>query len=400
MHLDQIDAEIGRLRRAADTVSANLLELERDPNRELIDAAGLQGVSAERWATATNDLGAIWQWHRRFAGFLEELGKRRGTKARLAPDQEAALEAFITGPSIEISRDDVPLAQRALLGSATETTLCTADELLQRMSDCFDEVNQTLAAISNAWDTMVTRVSTLRVMLTGAHESGIANHDPAARATLDALQGRVDLLAEVLVLDPLAVSPDDLDSIEAGVATLQSEIDAARQLRAGFDDRMAKARALLDEVRSAVEAAHAAHAEVTAKIANASVPDPPSMSTVPVDDLDAVESLAIQGRWRDAEIALASWSATADEVLRDAFACASANRAPIEWRNQMRGLLDGYHAMARRLGVIEDVRVSALHVAARDALFTAPTDLPAAQELVRAYRDALPREPVEREATR
>jgi len=400
MHLDQIDAEIGRLRRAADTVSTNLLELERDPNRELIEAAGLQGVSAERWTVATDDLAAVWQWQRRFGAFLEELGKRRGTRARLAPDQEAALEAFITGPSIELTRDDVPLAERALLGSATETTLCTADELLQRMSDSFAGVNRTLAAISSAWDTMVTRVRNLRVSLTSARESRIATDDRTARETLDALQGRVDILAEVLVLDPLAVSPDDLESIESGVATLQGEIEAARQLRVGFDDRMAKARALLDEILIAVGAADAAHTEVTAKIATASVPDPPKVAMVPVDELDAVESLAVQGRWRDAEIALAAWSAAADEVLRDAFACASANRAPVELRNQLRGRLDTYQAKARSLGVIEDARISAMYVAARDALFTAPTDLADAEELVHAYRDALPREPIEREATR
>ena len=68
-------------------------------------------------------------------------------------------------------------------------------------------------------------------------------------------------------------------------------------------------------------------------------------------------------------------------------------------RNQLRGRLDGYRAMAIRRGLVEDGQLAALHARARDALYTAPTDLADAEALVQAYREALPREPADRKAS-
>ena len=66
-----------------------------------------------------------------------------------------------------------------------------------------------------------------------------------------------------------------------------------------------------------------------------------------------------------------------------------ANRAPLATRNELRGRLDAYRAKAYRLGLLENPALAALYARAQEVLFTAPTDLAAADELVRRYQQAL-----------
>ena len=66
-----------------------------------------------------------------------------------------------------------------------------------------------------------------------------------------------------------------------------------------------------------------------------------------------------------------------------------ANRAPLQQRNEYRAMLDAYRVKASRLGVLEDPRISELYERAKELLYTAPTDLRQASELVRRYQLAL-----------
>jgi hypothetical protein len=105
--------------------------------------------------------------------------------------------------------------------------------------------------------------------------------------------------------------------------------------------------------------------------------------------LDEVVERANQGKWRRARAAVDAWDARATTVLGDARACLDANQAPIVRRNELRGLLDAYRAMANARGLIEDPVAEALHTEAHEALYTAPTDLIAAAALVRRYQTAI-----------
>ena len=85
--------------------------------------------------------------------------------------------------------------------------------------------------------------------------------------------------------------------------------------------------------------------------------------------------LSDQGEWREARAALEQWSVRAESLLDEARRIAAENRAPLETRGQLRGLLDSYQAKATRLGLIEDAELSAIYDEAHETLYTAPTDL-------------------------
>ena len=105
---------------------------------------------------AWTSLTSVWDWFARFTGFLEHAGElRESPRTRLAPGRERQLAAFLTEPSIELPRDDVPLRDRDLLQPRHATNRCTADELLAVMTDAFARARDVVARVGSAWDDLV-----------------------------------------------------------------------------------------------------------------------------------------------------------------------------------------------------------------------------------------------------
>src|SRR3954447_10902129 len=124
MNLDEIDDTLRRLQSAADAIGANLLELERDPNRKLLATATLSGKTATQWADAARALANVWQWFTRFTELLERATAVRGTRGRVSADRQRELIGLLTGPSIALHHGESPLSQRDLLSDGQLTTRC------------------------------------------------------------------------------------------------------------------------------------------------------------------------------------------------------------------------------------------------------------------------------------
>jgi hypothetical protein len=76
-------------------------------------------------------------------------------------------------------------------------------------------------------------------------------------------------------------------------------------------------------------------------------------------------------------------------ILENARRRVAQVRAPLDQRDELRGLLDAYRARAARHGVAESPPLAAVHQAARDLLWSAPCDLVAAEQAVRRYQAAV-----------
>ena len=107
------------------------------------------------------------------------------------------------------------------------------------------------------------------------------------------------------------------------------------------------------------------------------------------DELSQIAGLAERGAWREARQALEDWTTRAHGLLEGARRTLDTNRAPIEQRNQFRALLEAYQVKAKRMGRLEDADMEAIFSRAHNALYTAPTDLALAAQLVRRYQQAL-----------
>jgi hypothetical protein len=371
-------AKLRALHEAAERAAANLVELELDSSRQLLEASALQGESGARWSAANAQLTELWRRH----GLLEEL-LRRADELR-----GGELRSLLRGASIELAAADVPLAERSLLGTAHEAHRCTPDELLKAMSAAFDEVKVAISAIGQAWETLIPKLDAGRRI---AQQSAALADEVAesGRRDLRAAEAELDRLHKAVTSDPLSVKPAEVEAAVRSLQAVHDDLEETSNLKHAFEARIRETRELLEDLHDTVRQARAAHDEAQLKI---SVPSGPPADAAPDElatELDRIGDLAGDGAWRDARQALHDWTARAQARLADARRALEANRAPIEARNQFRALLEAYQVKAKRLGRLEDAELLAISARAHEALYTAPTDLALAAQLVRRYQQVL-----------
>jgi len=377
--LSDLDRDLERYRRAADTVSANLLELDGDPNRQLLETAPLNGTTAVEWADARRALASAWDWFARFTTFVDHATDLRGSPTtRLAPDRERALADFLSQPSIELASDEVPLRDRSLLQPRHATPRSTADELLDLMSNGFARAREVIGRVGTAWDELAPRVARAHAALA----------DVGTVETADVTQ-QLDALTHALVTDPLSVTEAAVREAEQSVSALALTDAAARALRDEWQQRLRAARDELERVDHEVADAHAACAETTTKILEPLLPDPPAIDDALLDELDRVVDVADAGRWDVALAHLDEWYTKLEQRADAATASTTASRAPLVERDQLRGRLDACRAKAHGLGLDEDDDVNDAYERAQAALYVAPADLAAARQLVEGYQRLL-----------
>ena len=370
------------LHKTAERISANLVELEIDSNRRLLEGVSLQGESATRWSAASDALTELWRRQALLEGLLQRADKLPGSR------RAHELQALLDGQSIELGSADVPLAERELLGSSRVAQRCSAEELLLGMSSLFDEVNAVISRIGGAWETLIPMLDdarSLRLECSGL--AGELGHSCARE--VESRSERLDELSASVTADPLSVQSSDVDQVVAQLRALRDELQGSVELQRGFDARVLEARELLDQLRAAVSEALIAREQLLVKIVTPVPPTAPELRGDLERELADTTALAQSESWREARAALERWTAHANEQLRDAQATRDACRAPIEARNHFRALLDAYQVKAKRLGRLEDPEVAAILRRARDMLYHAPTDLGLAAELVRSLQRTL-----------
>ena len=395
MSLLELDQERERLVVTSEHIGSNLMELQRDPTREMLDLAVLDGVTATRWAAAAQNSEQLWSWYTKHTARLDEATRLRGARRSLSGTQEAELRSLLTGPSIELSDSTVPLHLRQLDDARRSATRCTPDELIEMMTRAFNELRDVVAATQIAWDQLVPRLAAARARLDeiASEPRGL---DSELAPELARLRPRLDELGRRIMADPVAADAAEVDRIEAEINALRDDLDNAVALRDELDIQLAHADAMLTEVRDATQRAADAHDKVILKIVDPAVPDPAPMPRDLADGLVRVRALAEQGQWRAARSELDTWTDRADTALRRARDDAARNRAPIDERNELRGRIRAYKEKADAHGLLEDRAVTSSYNAAYDELHTAPTDLSRAHELVRDYQHAVSGDPSEK----
>ena len=88
-------------------------------------------------------------------------------------------------------------------------------------------------------------------------------------------------------------------------------------------------------------------------------------------------------------IGLTNWLDRVQSHTIDAQSRLAANRLPLDTRQELRGRLDALTAKALAKRQVEDPILADLAMQSRQILFTSPTDLDLATELVRSYEQRL-----------
>ncbi|HTX29716.1 MAG TPA: hypothetical protein VME19_22135 [Streptosporangiaceae bacterium] len=378
-----------------DAIQANLLELDGSFGKRLLEGAALTGQTKRRWDLTAVALGRLWQIFSAYSAVVDRAGE--AVTRNLGPKELAAINALLTGPSIEVALGPAPLGGRDLADSGRETLTLVA--AVTRMRRAFADITEVTSGAEQVWNEMTGRLDSIASDLTRVRPLAASFGDEALTANVAAAESKLAKLRDTLNTDPLALwlggpAPGKVDASSAErlaerVTATVTQVDELLRLRDDARQRIAQVSAAAAVARAAGEDAAAAWRRAEAKITAASLPAPPS----PVTDISArlanLGALLDSGRWTR----LASELDQSDRDLAEATASfRDAERyltALVSRRDELRGLLGAYQAKAARLGAAEDARLAERYDRAHGLLWTAPCDLEAAAEAVTGYQQAV-----------
>jgi len=348
-----------------------LYQIDASPELALVrDRDQLKGRSATVAAEAAGLVDSLWTRY----PVLSEAGDR--LEVALARGDRQALGELLHGRG-------VTLPDGTATGAAT---------LLRSLEADAGRASEVMAQLGDAWRSAVPRLDALRARLADA--ATIADGlgmpgDPelaAARTVVD------DVTAQA-TSDPLGAELDDTERL---VQRVEERLSELARTRAGMGADLDAATARLEELAQLIAAGNGARNAAQERIV-----EPGGLAT-PMDpaELDTgdralrpwlarIRSQAGAGAWPAAAKGLEQWNEQADALHARADAVAEANRAPLERRNDLRGLLDAFRAKAAALGLAEDATLTERYRSAREALYAYRCDVRRAETLVREYGRAI-----------
>jgi hypothetical protein len=384
--LAELDETRDRLRQATDTMATALMETEGDPNRALLEEVPLSGHTAARWADARAALGRLWMWFTHLQSTLARADEVRGERWKLDRTRSQELERLLIGPSIELTIDELPTSRRDDSGAGAASRQYTVTKLLDVMSPTLEKVRGVLRGVGAAWSGLLPRIDRLQSEL-GAIDASAESLGDSDRGDIESLRGRVMEMATSLLGDPLVVEEQAVDALESAIHAMRDDYEKVAALRNRIDDELNRARAAVNELEAAVSDCSEAQTEARRKIVGADLPSLPNMDRSLNRQLHQITDLVARGQWCDVARDVANVQMRAQTLITEARRIADESRAPIKARNELRGRLDAYRAKAQQVGRLEDSDATRAYDRAHGVLYTAPTDLVTATELVEQYQD-------------
>ncbi|GAA2058956.1 hypothetical protein GCM10009839_81310 [Catenulispora yoronensis] len=394
-----IDAAIDRRAQERSGVSAGLLELDDHPGRRLLDGAKLTGVTATAWQRASAELAALWTVFEAYQQVLDRVSALRGgPKTRLGDRELAALADLLTGRSVALPRQAVPFERRGLLDPASTQDLLTLDEAVQSMTRTYEVVKKVAVEAEDAWNRLLEPLDELKARVHTARGTADAvgtGTDPVF-ARLAGIEAQTADLRRRALSDPLGLvagdgpgSPARVDRLGAELAAVQTELDQALSARAEFDTRLAGIEDVILLIAQAEAEAETVRADVLSKIAAPRLPPASAAAAHLRTKVAALRRERSGQSWTLLGRNLSALEKNSRVILENAHKRVAQVRAPLERRDELRGLLEAYRARAARHGVAESPRLVAAFRAAHDLLWSAPCDLSAAEYAVRGYQAAV-----------
>jgi hypothetical protein len=379
-----------------DTIQSNLLDLDGSFGKRLLAGAALTGESRSAWDTASAALAALWDTFTAYSAIIDHANEMLAVPGRITPARLSEVAGLLNGPSVTLTKAAVPLSQRELTsGGQTRQTLLTT---VREMRRSFFEVAAVVTAAESVWNEISDgiRLVTTDIETAKAELPGLGG-DAELTGSLDQAQVSLADLRELLNSDPLAlwrggaVDSGPLERLRKQAAAVTSQVAELARVRADADRRLA-------ETSSAVSAAQQAHQDAAAARSRAAsrinISAANSFSPLPeVSGLagraGALPALKAAGRWTRLASELDVIGKQAAAVTKQCREAEQAAAGLVGQRNEMRGLLDSYHAMAGGLGAAENAELDAIYQQAKQLLWTAPCDLEAATAAVNGYQQAV-----------
>ena len=339
------------MRASVEQVAGHLYALDNDPQLALLRDGSLRGASAEAAAHVAPLIDSLWQRY---------------------PELQAAVGGV----------PDIGPVPRVV------------QQLLHEVEADLAKVTAVGDRFATAWRQVLPQVDEATVTVAGL-EAQAGSLGVPADDTVVAARRALDGLVASVAADPLAADATTASSAIREAATRIRELVWARD---GVDDGLAAARGIVSELRRLIPEGTTGNEDTRSRVASpAGLLEPLDAAVIEGDErslvpwLERLEAQGAAGDWLAASTGLERWRVVADGHLRNARSVVEANRAPLERRDSLRGLLSAYEAKAGASGVAEHPELIDLHRAARAALLARPCHLDAGEAALREYVSAISR---------
>ena len=222
--MEGIDRRISELRTVLDRATGNLVELDADVTRQLLESStSLRGVTAESWADASRRHAELWRGQFALESVLTQIAETRGTRRSLPQTTLIRLDQLLGTECVELPRPAATGLPRLTDGPAPTISL-TIEDALRQMSEDYEVVARVVAAVAEIWGEPTDR---LHRVAGEVEELEQRLRDQGARPSNE-LQAIARAVAETELLardDPLALSSATLEELQARVGRLRASLE-------------------------------------------------------------------------------------------------------------------------------------------------------------------------------
>jgi hypothetical protein len=396
----EIDQLIADWKNKVNIASQNLLELQELPTyQRLCGSFGfppvkLTGITATRVTPALEAMNDLFQHFDLLVQTVDKAIKLRQQLPRFLSTQKISeITQLLTGASIELPGVQTPLAQRELLTGAETTTKITPAHLLQVMQNAFSVARDAVLAVDDAW-------THLDVMLPDAEAQILSLQNLALSLNQDCQSELIQVASAIASLrrsieqDPIGTSAVFQQQVQPMLAKVKATLDQSIKQQNQIRDKLAIAHNLLQQLKEIHVKAIAAFAECQDKVLDHSI----LLPSLPEEQIEALRQWLMKLETKLAEglvnpiiVGLDNWTIKAREYIASEQQAYAVNNAPLQTRRELRGRLDALQAKALARRLIEDPILTELALQAKQLLYSRPTPLNKAAELVSQYEKRLNR---------
>ena len=396
--LAQIDRLLMEWQQKGDAANQNLLDLYDLSAYQRLSGMGnpprnVTGITQQQASTALTAIDRLFEYLELFNHQIDRARKlRRELPSLFISDlQLHAIEHLLVATSIDLPNRQVPLSQRDLSGSNYQSRSISLTELMERMTIAFAIARDTFVAVETAWTELAAQTIATHQSLVELQQLAQKNRVSVPDSLLNAQVSFADLQLEIDG-DPLGTSRNLTRELMPLIARIRAELVTVAQQYQQLQSDLAIAKHSLDRLsqlnRDSIDSGAASQTKIVHNL--------PIVAPLPADELIELarwlERLVIKfesGIIAPVRVGLTNWLSKVQAYTIAAEAALATNHQPLAIRQELRGRLDALTAKSLAKGQAEDPVLTDVATQARQALYSSPTDLNLAIDLVRKYEQQL-----------
>ncbi len=405
MQLPELDALLTDWQQKMGTIAHNLYEFCDLPTYQRLMGTGgmpkatLTGMTQQKVALANADFTYLYQLFEMLRETIDRATSLRSQVPKRGGEPiMAEIETLLTGLSIGLPLQMVPIESRDITGAATLGDRTTLAELLNLMAATFTRSKAVILEIDAIWNRLELGLADLQTRANPVMQemSVLITNSPmlvpvAIQQQFEAFQSQFAAVHQAIDTDPLTAQDSLIAQIEPSLQAMQAHLSSLQAQRQEVFRGLDEGLRSLQGLRELCEKAMLQQPEWQDKIVQTQPVSIPSAEVVMelTQWLDRLSKTAQEGNVLPVKVGLSRWQVQLEIANKQAQTAIEQMTQALQQRNELRGRLTAMKAKASFMGRAEDPVLCTIEAQAEKILYSRPTDLQRSQELIVEYERSL-----------